>query len=219
MLEFVKESRERTITLENTVQTHGKTIRNMERFKKKKLDEQFSKLLGIFKKLHINIPFLEALEQMPNYVKFMQDILSKKNGFKKYEMIGLTEECSVVLQKKLPQKLKDSWSFTIPCTIGSLIVSRALMLNVEDVQPTTISLHLPNRYLTYPKSLVEDVLVKRALIDAQKGGLALRVNDEKVAFNIYRSLKHHDEVSSCNMINVIDRTVEEHANVLLARDI
>ncbi|XP_012477718.1 uncharacterized protein LOC105793346 [Gossypium raimondii] len=29
-------------------------------------------------RLHMNIPLVEALEQMPNYVKFMKDILSKK---------------------------------------------------------------------------------------------------------------------------------------------
>lgn len=72
----------------------------------------------MFKKLHINIPFAEALEQMPSYVKFMKEILSKKRKLGDYEMVALTEECSAVLQKKLPPKLKDLGSFTIPCTIG-----------------------------------------------------------------------------------------------------
>ena len=56
----------------------------------------------MFKKLHINIPFMEALEQIPSYVKFMKDILSKKRSFRDYEMVVLSEECSPVLQKKLP---------------------------------------------------------------------------------------------------------------------
>ena len=43
-----------------------------------KLDKQFTKLMEVFKKLHINIPFADALEKMPNYVKFMKDILSRK---------------------------------------------------------------------------------------------------------------------------------------------
>lgn len=33
-------------------------------FQKKKFDAQFSKFLEIFKKLHINIPFADALKQM-----------------------------------------------------------------------------------------------------------------------------------------------------------
>ena len=49
-----------------------------QRLKKNNLDKQFSKFLEVFKKLHINIPFTEALEQMTSYVKFMKEILSKK---------------------------------------------------------------------------------------------------------------------------------------------
>ena len=36
------------------------------------LDKQFSKFLEVFKKLHINIPFVDALAQMPNYAKFLK---------------------------------------------------------------------------------------------------------------------------------------------------
>ena len=43
-----------------------------QRLKKGKLEKQFAKFFDIFKKLHINIPFLEALENMPSYVKFMK---------------------------------------------------------------------------------------------------------------------------------------------------
>ena len=36
-----------------------------QRFQKHKLDKQFSKFLEVLKQLHINISFVEALEQMP----------------------------------------------------------------------------------------------------------------------------------------------------------
>ncbi|KAH9722903.1 hypothetical protein KPL70_006892 [Citrus sinensis] len=39
-----------------------------QRFQKQKQDKQFNKFLEVLKQLHINIPFVEALEQMPNYV-------------------------------------------------------------------------------------------------------------------------------------------------------
>ena len=42
------------------------------------MDDQFSKFLNMFKKIEINIPFSEALAQMPHYVKFMKEIMSKK---------------------------------------------------------------------------------------------------------------------------------------------
>ena len=82
--------------------------------------------MDIFKKLHINIPFIEALEQMPGYVKFMKDILSKKKKLGNYETIALSEESSAILQQKLPPNLKDPGSFTIPCAIGNAVFERAL---------------------------------------------------------------------------------------------
>ena len=53
--------------------------------------------MEVFKKLHINIPFVDALEQMPSYVKFMKDILSKKRSLPKFETVNLTKECSAIL--------------------------------------------------------------------------------------------------------------------------
>ena len=92
----------------------------------RQLDQQFGKFMEIFKQLHINIPFTEALEQMSGYVKFMKDILAKKK-LEDYETIALFEECSTaILQKKLPPKLKDSSSFTILCAIGNAVFEKAL---------------------------------------------------------------------------------------------
>ncbi|CAL8136907.1 unnamed protein product [Prunus armeniaca] len=63
-----------------------------QRLKKNKKDAQFSKFLEIFRKLQITIPFGEAIEQMPNYGKFIKDILSKKRRLEDTEMVELTEE-------------------------------------------------------------------------------------------------------------------------------
>ena len=73
-----------------------------QRLKKDELEKQFAKFLDIFKKLHINIPFMDALVNMPSYMKFMKKILESKKKLKEYGTIALTEECSAILQKKLP---------------------------------------------------------------------------------------------------------------------
>ena len=80
----------------------------------------------MFKKLHINIPFLEALEQMPSYARFMKDILSRKKKLKYDETMMLTEECSAILQNKLSHKLKDLGSFTISYIICDIYFNKAL---------------------------------------------------------------------------------------------
>ncbi|KAI4331747.1 hypothetical protein L6164_016705 [Bauhinia variegata] len=82
-----------------------------QRLRKQQDEKQFSKFLEVFKNLHINIPFVEALEQMPSYAKFMKELLSKKRRIEDDERIMLTEECSAILQKKLPPKLKDPGVF------------------------------------------------------------------------------------------------------------
>ncbi|XP_075478895.1 uncharacterized protein LOC142519751 [Primulina tabacum] len=146
-----------------------------QRFKMKGLDDEFAKFLEIFKKIHINIPFADALEQMPNYAKFIKDVISKKRKLQEFETVKLTEECNAILQRKLPQKLKDPGSFTIPCVIGGYRVNRALCdlgasinlmsfsiyktLELGEVKPSTITLQLADRSLTYPRGIVEDVLL------------------------------------------------------------
>ena len=66
-----KQSEEKTIEAKASI-----PVPYPQRLKKHTLDKQFTKFMDVFKKLHINIPFVDALEQMPSYVKFMKDILS-----------------------------------------------------------------------------------------------------------------------------------------------
>ena len=133
--------------------------------KKNKLDKLFTKFMDVFKKLHINIPFADALEHMPSYVKFMKDILSKKRRLSDFETVNLIEEFSVILKRKLPHKLKDP--FTIPCTIGNSIFEKALCdlganinlmplsifrrLGLGEARPTTVTLQLVDRSLKHPR--------------------------------------------------------------------
>ena len=62
---------------------------------------------------------MDALENMPSYVKFMKKILENKKKLGEYETIALTEEYSTILQKELQPKLQDPGSFAIPFSIGN----------------------------------------------------------------------------------------------------
>ena len=94
--------------------------------KQAKIDEQFSRFVNMFKKLEINIPFVEALAQMPNYAKFMKDIISKKRKLDDCGIVNLLANCSAVIQRIMPQKMQNLRSFTIPCAIGNHEFGRAL---------------------------------------------------------------------------------------------
>ncbi|KAH9718247.1 hypothetical protein KPL71_022145 [Citrus sinensis] len=146
-----------------------------QRFQKQKQDKQFSKFLEVLKQLHINIPFVEALEQMPNYVKFLKDILARKRRLGEFETVALTQKSSHMLQSKIPTKVKDLGSFTIPCSIGTRHAGRALcdlgasinlmplsvfkQLGVGECRPITVTLQLTDRSHAYPEGKIEDILV------------------------------------------------------------
>lgn len=93
---------------------------------KHKLEKQYTKFIKVFKKLHISIYFAVSLIQMPSYAKFLKDILSNKCKLDEHETVMLTNECIARRQNKLPLKLKDTWSFTVPCTISKYYFDKAL---------------------------------------------------------------------------------------------
>ena len=69
-----------------------------QRLQKARREEPFSKFLDIFKKIEINIPFAEVINQMPIYAKFLKEILSKKRKIAEEGIVNLTATCSVVIQ-------------------------------------------------------------------------------------------------------------------------
>jgi hypothetical protein len=89
------------------------------------LDKQYVRFVELLKKLNVNIPFTDVVTKMPTYAKFLKDILS--NGRKlDVKTVTLTEKTSAIVMNKLPPKLQDPGSFTIPCSISSTKFDRAL---------------------------------------------------------------------------------------------
>ena len=98
---------------------------------------------------------------MPNYSKFLKEILSKKKKIAEEGIVSLTLTCSVVIQRSLPAKMKDPGSFTIPCSIGKYEFKKDLCdsgasinlmplsvvqrLSLGELSPTTIILQMVDR--------------------------------------------------------------------------
>ena len=152
------------------------TVPFPQRLQKVKREEQFSRFLDIFKKIEINIPFAEVINQMPTYVKFMKEILCKKRKITEEGIVNLTATYSVVIQQKLPAKMKDPGSFTIPYCIGKYEFKKALYdsgvsinlmplsvvqrLSLWELTPTAITLQMADRSIAQPEGVLEYVLVK-----------------------------------------------------------
>ncbi|XP_062086108.1 uncharacterized protein LOC133792208 [Humulus lupulus] len=113
---------------------------------------------------------------MHNYVKFLNDILTKKRRLGEFETVALTKGCSAILKNKIPPKLKDPSSFTIPISIRGQEVGKALCdlgasinfmpmsifkkLGIGEARPTTLTLQLANHSMVHPEGNIEDVLVQ-----------------------------------------------------------
>ena len=97
-----------------------------QRLLKAKEKQKYGKFLETIKQFHINISFLEAITDMPSYAQFLKDLLSIKRKLLKNATVFLSEECSTIILNKLPPKLSDLGSFSIPCSVGEVTISSAL---------------------------------------------------------------------------------------------
>ncbi|CAJ2671898.1 uncharacterized protein LOC123891769 [Trifolium pratense] len=143
---------------------------------KKDKERQYARFLEIFKRLQINLPFSEALEQMPTYAKFMKEILTKKRNLNEEETIQLNASCSAIIQRTLPTKEKDPGRVTLPVTIGNVDVGKALIdlgssinliplsvierIGSLELRKTRMTLQLADKSIKRPTGIAEDVLVK-----------------------------------------------------------
>jgi hypothetical protein len=133
-------------------------------------------ILEVFKQVQINIPFLDAIQQIPSYAKFLKDLVTVKRKTNVPKKAFLTEQVSSILQCKLPIKYKDPGCPTITCMIGVSQIERALLdlgasvnllpysvyvqLGLGELKPTTMTLQLVDRSVKVPRGIVEDVLIK-----------------------------------------------------------
>jgi hypothetical protein len=89
-----------------------------ERLRAPNKNGQFAEILEVFKQVQINIPFLDAIQQVPSYAKFLKDLVTIKRKTNVSKKAYLTEQVSSILQCKLPIKYKDPGCPTIACMIG-----------------------------------------------------------------------------------------------------
>jgi len=151
------------------------------RKKKKRVSVMFLFLflflfLEVFKQVQINIPFLDAIQQVPSYAKFLKDLVTVKRKTNVLKKVCLTEQVSSILQCRLPIKYKNPGCPTISCTIGISHIEKALLdlgasvnllpysvylqLGLGELKPTSMTLQLADRSVKIPRGIVEDVLIK-----------------------------------------------------------
>ncbi|KAM1579695.1 hypothetical protein ACFX1Z_041107 [Malus domestica] len=162
-------------------------------------------------KVQINLPLLDAIKQIPSYAKFLNELCSKKKKFLEYEKVILTEQCSAVLLHKLPPKKKDLGSFTISCE--------------GELKPTSVSLQLADRSVTYPLGILEDMIIKVDKFYLPADFIVLDMEEDKevplilgrpfmatarILIDVEVAIKRPLELEECFRVDVLDGIV--HAN-------
>ncbi|XP_074321680.1 uncharacterized protein LOC141658702 [Silene latifolia] len=211
--------------------------------------------------MNVTIPFLDMITEIPSYGKFLKDLITmkKKNG--EVQTINLSKECSAILThtNKLTNKLEDSGSLSIPCSIQEVAIKRALCdlgasvslmplsifkrLDLGDLKPTRVSLQLADRSVKFPIGVIEDVplVVEKliipcdffamdmpedynvpiilgrpcratggAMIDVKSGKLSLQVGEDKVEFELTKSMEAPSLGDTCCIVDIIENPMEEH---------
>ncbi|GJW45815.1 reverse transcriptase domain-containing protein [Tanacetum coccineum] len=184
----------------------------------------------MFKKLHFNISLAEALALMPKYHKMLKYLLYDKEKLLGLANTSLTENCSAVLLKKLPEKLGDPGKFLIPCDFLEL----EKCMTLADLAGIDEDIFVQVGKFTFPADFViveydvdprVPLILGRpflrtvgALVDVYEEELILRDGDEKLIFHADSTSKHPHKHGnkSINMINFIDISCEDRFNEIFS---
>ncbi|GJU05610.1 reverse transcriptase domain-containing protein [Tanacetum coccineum] len=135
-----------------------------------------SKFMEIFRNLHFELSFADALIHMPKFASMFKKMLNNKDKLIELTKMPLNENCSAVVLKKLSEKLGDPGRFLIPCdfsefdnylALADLGASINLMplsiwkkLGFSGLTETKMVLELADRTISKPTGVAENVFVK-----------------------------------------------------------
>nr|GEU66198.1 reverse transcriptase domain-containing protein [Tanacetum cinerariifolium] len=150
------------------------------RLAKEKLREKddilATKFMEIFRDLHFELSFVDALIHMPKFAPMFKKLLNNKNKLIELTKTSLNENCYAVVLKKLPEKLGDPGRFLIQCdfskfdnclALADLGASINLMplsiwkkLRLPTLNDTKMVLELADRTISKPTGVSENIFVE-----------------------------------------------------------
>nr|GEY19325.1 retrotransposable element Tf2 [Tanacetum cinerariifolium] len=167
----------KAITTQSGVAYEGPSILTPKKVVERETEETTDKEQTNFQgNLHFDISFADALLLMPKFASTIKSLFTNKDKLFELAKIPLNENCSAMLLKKLPQKLRDPGKFLIPCDFPGMDVCHVFSdlgasinlmplfiwkkLSLPELTPTRMTLELADRSITHPKGVAEDVFVK-----------------------------------------------------------
>nr|GEW27278.1 reverse transcriptase domain-containing protein [Tanacetum cinerariifolium] len=132
--------------------------------------------MEIFRDLHFELSFTDALVHMPKFAPMFKNLLNNKDKLIELTKTPLNENCFAVVLKKLPKKLGDPGRFLIlydflefdnclaladlGASINLIPLSIWKKLRLLTLNDTKMVLELADRTISKPIGVVENVFVK-----------------------------------------------------------
>nr|GEW31209.1 reverse transcriptase domain-containing protein [Tanacetum cinerariifolium] len=175
---------------------------------------------------YVQPPVVQVETQVPNFEPVVEPVEAP------FTRTPVNEHCSVILLKKLPEKLGNPSKFLIPCdflrmdeclaladldaSINLIPLSVWNKISLPKLSPTCMTLELADRSISHSVEVAKDVFVKtgRALIDAYEGELTLRVGNKAITFNLDQTSRYsaNYDAESINQIDGDILLLEEFLN-------
>nr|GEW96875.1 DNA-directed DNA polymerase [Tanacetum cinerariifolium] len=159
--------------------------------------------------IRINAPLIDILAGMPNYGKFLKELIRNKHRIEQIYAAFLSDESSAMIQNKVQPKLGDPVSFLIPCNFNKTFSCNALAdlgasinlmpyslhakLSLKTLKPTKISVRLADRSFQYPVGIAENMLVEVVLKSLEEDFDALLDEGSKILRSI-EGTPHEEEI-------------------------
>nr|GEV72715.1 reverse transcriptase domain-containing protein [Tanacetum cinerariifolium] len=140
------------------------------------MEAQYGKFLDMIQAVRINVNPIDVLAGMPNYGKFLKELVSNNHKLEQISSVFLSDESSAIIQNKFQPKLGDPRSFLIPCTFNKAFSCNALAdlgasinlmpyflyakLYLKTLKPTKMSVRLADRSFQHPIAIAENMLVE-----------------------------------------------------------
>ncbi|GJV94831.1 reverse transcriptase domain-containing protein [Tanacetum coccineum] len=147
-----------------------------QRLRKEKMEAQYRNFLDVISAVRMNVPLIDVLAVMPNYGKFLKELISNKHKIEQISAAFLSDKSSAMIQNKAPPKLGDPESFLIPCNFNKNFSCNALTdlgasinlmpyplyakLSLKNFKPTKMSVRLADRLFQYHVGIAENMLVE-----------------------------------------------------------
>nr|GEY54336.1 reverse transcriptase domain-containing protein [Tanacetum cinerariifolium] len=146
-----------------------------------------AKFMAIFRDLHFELSFVDALVHMPKFAPMFKKLLNNKNKLIELTKTPLNENCSAVVLKKLPEKLD------LGASINLMSLSIWKKLKLPTLNDTKMVLELADRTISKPTGVAENIFVKVGGIDFESEEIENFLNDDSNPFGVKDSPFNMDE--------------------------